>query len=314
MNFLSAMLIGCLSLGFCVAAHSQSKSLTTLVQELQQSPLDRALREKVIKLALASKPIPAIPEEARRPFVRGNTVMADAKSADDYARAAQLYLEALTVAPWWGDAYFNLAKARELQQEFANATDALNFYLMTVPPANEARKVQDRIYALEEKRDSRNKSLEIQRQAEAAKNQRKEWANSIASQINARFAGRSFWSHLCVVGTSMRTSEEQAKGSCWRRGRDLRTAATSATVGGESDDIVLMPSYLSSSPVYCAIPKGPGLSDLGWGFCKDGKFENFRAGESIDLDATWNGNPAIGTVSYCEQRPFCQRNYYEFIK
>lgn len=150
-----------------VHGQSAQESLNEMIQQLQRKPTDDALRERLIKLARETKPIPAIPEDARRAFVKGNTAMADAKSEDDYARATRLYEEAALIAPWWSDPYFNLAKAQELRHDFNGAIRALKFFLLTESSAKDTRDAQDRVYVLEEKRDRMAKTKEAQRQEQA---------------------------------------------------------------------------------------------------------------------------------------------------
>ena len=68
------------------------------------------------------------------------------------ALAAQSFNEALKVAPWWSDAYYNLGIAQELAEQYDEAEKAFNFYLLGNVSAKEKRVVQDRIYELAAKR------------------------------------------------------------------------------------------------------------------------------------------------------------------
>ena len=65
---------------------------------------------------------------------------------------SQSFTEALKVAPWWGDAYYNLGVAQELAEKYDEAEQAFNFYLLSNPSETEKREVQDRIYGLSAKR------------------------------------------------------------------------------------------------------------------------------------------------------------------
>lgn len=65
-------------------AQSPREQLNQLTAQLQQTPTDNVLRERIIKLGAEIKPAPAIPEEARRPFVRANTALKDAKTEAEY--------------------------------------------------------------------------------------------------------------------------------------------------------------------------------------------------------------------------------------
>ena len=113
---------------------------------------DISNRRLIIKLAGGLKPAPAIPEEARKHFVEGTAIVKAAKNPAQQALAAQSFVEALKLAPWWGDAYYNLGVAQELAEKYDEAEQAFNFYLLSNPKATEKREVQDRIYALSAKR------------------------------------------------------------------------------------------------------------------------------------------------------------------
>jgi TolA-binding protein len=113
---------------------------------------DISTRRLILKLASELKPAPAIPEEARKHFIEGTAIVKAAKNPAQQAIAAQSFTEALKVAPWWGDAYYNLGVAQELAEKYDEAEQAFNFYLLSKPGATEKREVQDRIYALSAKR------------------------------------------------------------------------------------------------------------------------------------------------------------------
>jgi len=136
---------------FAAIAGSASPSLADLIKACQSSPDDAALREHVVKKTATSKPRPVVPEEARRALIQGNAAFSSAQSADDYDRAAQHFVDARNLAPWWGNAYFNLAKTREKQGKFGEAIANLKLFILSAPPAGEARSAQDHIYAMEDK-------------------------------------------------------------------------------------------------------------------------------------------------------------------
>jgi formylglycine-generating enzyme required for sulfatase activity len=136
-----------------VRADPSGEAFQQMVEQLRIHPGDKALRERIVKAARELSPAPVPPEEARRFFIRGNTALEDAQGPDGYQRAIRNYDEALKSAPWWGEAYRNLAKASDLAKDYSRAIDALGLYLLTGPAQADARQAQDRIYALEEKRD-----------------------------------------------------------------------------------------------------------------------------------------------------------------
>ena len=124
---------------------------TWVTQQLKDKPGD-STRRLIIRLASELKPAPAISEEARKHFVEGTAIVKAAKNPAQQALAAQSFTEALKIAPWWGDAYYNLGVAQELAENYDGAEQAFNFYLLSNPGATEKREVQDRIYGLSAKR------------------------------------------------------------------------------------------------------------------------------------------------------------------
>ncbi|MBI1912635.1 MAG: hypothetical protein HYS21_11620 [Deltaproteobacteria bacterium] len=135
-------------------AQSPREELQQMVEQLQKTPNDNALREKIIKLAITIKPSPAIPEEANRAFVKGNVFQKEAIDISGYELAISAYRGALRSAPWWGDAYFNLAIALESAGKFDEAIVSLRNYMTSVSAGStEAREAQNKIYALEAKKE-----------------------------------------------------------------------------------------------------------------------------------------------------------------
>jgi tetratricopeptide (TPR) repeat protein len=134
-------------------AQTPREELKQMAEQLQKTPGDNALREKIIALAEKLKPAPAVPEDARRAFIRGNTAFAAAKDPAGFSRAIERFEEASALAPWWADPYFNLAKACEGTQDFDCALRALKYYRATAKTEADKRQAQDLAYALEEKRD-----------------------------------------------------------------------------------------------------------------------------------------------------------------
>ena len=118
-----------LALAASVYAQTPREELQQMVEQLQKAPNDNALREKIITLAISIKPAPSIPEEAREPFVMGATVLKKASDPAGASKAVDLFTQALNVAPWFADAYYNRAIAREAAGQFEPAIDDLKLYL-----------------------------------------------------------------------------------------------------------------------------------------------------------------------------------------
>ena len=147
-----------LALAVSAYAQSQREQLQQMVEQLQKTPNDNALREKIIKLGAEIKPAPAVPEEANRSFVRGNVFQKEAKDASGYELAISAYRDALRAAPWWGDAYFNLAVALESANKFDEAIASIKLFMASVPGGSaEAREAQNRVYAIEAKSEMASK-------------------------------------------------------------------------------------------------------------------------------------------------------------
>ncbi len=150
----ASVLVATLALFLSAGLQAQSPAsprdaLKRNVEKFQSNPNDKALRETIISQAARLKPAPAAPEEARRHFVKGVTLQKDAVSVSDYELAVDAYKRALSIAPWWPEAYFNLAAAQEGAGKYAEAMDSLNLYLLSKPA--DARQAQDKLYALEAK-------------------------------------------------------------------------------------------------------------------------------------------------------------------
>lgn len=156
-------------LALTASAYAQTprEELQQMVEQLQKSPNDNALREKIIKLAASIKPAPAVPPDARRTFVMGATYLREGKTPNDFGLAVKAFQEATVAAPWWGDAYYNLSIALESAKRYDEAKTALTLYLLTQP--KDAEQVQDRLYALDAK-----KVLAVRQQEDDAKAQRAE--------------------------------------------------------------------------------------------------------------------------------------------
>lgn len=145
------LFFGALMLGNVAHAQSPREELQQMVEQLQKSPNDNALREKIITLAQDVKPALAVPPEAKRAFVMGGTYQKEAKSPEDFGLAVKAFQDASTAAPWWGDAYYNLSVALESVKRYDEAKNALTLYLLTKP--KDAEQTQERLYAIEAKKN-----------------------------------------------------------------------------------------------------------------------------------------------------------------
>jgi tetratricopeptide (TPR) repeat protein len=134
------------------AAGSQG-ILTQYIADLQKSPGDYALREKIIKHVQTMKPAPAVPEEARRQYIMGKTLFEDAKNVQDVNDAIEKFRKALLIAPWWPEANRDLGMALQAAQQYDEAIKVLNLYVATNPGEELSRRARNEIYKTEAKQE-----------------------------------------------------------------------------------------------------------------------------------------------------------------
>lgn len=304
-----AVVFGVLILANVAGADSPREQLKQMVAQLQKSPSDGALREKIITLARKLKPAPAVPEEARRHFVKAVTLQKDAKSPEDYDLPIQEYRQALLLAPWWSDAYFDLASALELKQQYADAIQNLKLSMLASPGGPDARAAQDKVYALEAKSDEQNKVLEKERLVAVEQAQRKEWADSIVQQLKQRYGGHDFLAHACMAGGSHPTcSDEEAQGANWRTAQNGFDRFSFEKASNGSNIIVK-----GGQITVCGKPRDASLEHVQWVLGEDCKETQNSSSLVLDLSDTWNGNPAISArwQQFSTGWPCCIRQTYE---
>ncbi|MGA9507235.1 MAG: hypothetical protein WBV55_01180 [Candidatus Sulfotelmatobacter sp.] len=102
------------------------------------------------KSAVPTTQLP-IPEEARKHFVMGTTLLKDAKTSDDYAQVESHFKQAISLAPQWPEARYNLALTREAAGDYSGAMADLKIYQLFKLSDADARNTQDKIYVLEAK-------------------------------------------------------------------------------------------------------------------------------------------------------------------
>ena len=140
------MLRAAMSSSVARMANPQEK-LNQYISELRKNPHDQGLRKQIILFANAMKPAPAIPDDAQRSFFQGNTIMKAAKNTSDYKLAIDKYNEALIEAPWWEDAYYNIAMAESSAGMTDDAKKNLQLYIFTKP--KDVAQAQNKIYEIE---------------------------------------------------------------------------------------------------------------------------------------------------------------------
>jgi hypothetical protein len=119
--------------------------------------------------SLFAQTAPPIPEEARKHFVMGETMFKEAKSTDNFSQAAGEFTEAARLAPQWPEARYNLALAKEAAGDYSGAMADLKLYQQFKLSESEARKVQDKIYAIEAKQRLKTSDAAAKAAADTAK-------------------------------------------------------------------------------------------------------------------------------------------------
>ncbi|MEW6352959.1 MAG: tetratricopeptide repeat protein [Pseudomonadota bacterium] len=113
------------------------------------SEQDQQLREKIIEVAAKLKPAPVVPEEVARFMARGRAAVGAAKDQQGFERAANEFRQALKLAPWLADAYYNLGVVLDKAEKYPEAIQNLKLYLHARRDAPDARQVQELIYEVE---------------------------------------------------------------------------------------------------------------------------------------------------------------------
>ena len=134
-------------------AQSPREQLQQMVEQLQKTPSDNVLRERIIKLGMEIKPAPAIPEEAVRRMARGAAAFKSATSAADYQDAAKEFEQAVLAAPWFADAYFNLGVTQDKAGSYEAAQRSLKLGQLSAPDSKEIKAL---IYEVEYRHEKAN--------------------------------------------------------------------------------------------------------------------------------------------------------------
>lgn len=137
-----------------VASLTRGAPDTKLTVSIMHSGSDKVEEISLTRVAMKL----ALSEEARKYKVQAEGAVRDKKFKD----AADLYKEALDVAPWWPEGHFNRALVLGETGDYEMAMREMKRYLQIVPDAPNARAAQDKIYDWE-RLDSENKIYEWER-------------------------------------------------------------------------------------------------------------------------------------------------------
>lgn len=124
------------------------------------SEKDQQLREKIIEVAAKLKPAPVVPEEVTRFMARGRAAVGAAKDPQGFERAANEFRQALKLAPWLADAYYNLGVVLDKAEKYPEAIQNLKLYLHARRDAPDAKQVQELIYEVEYRQEEAKRTKE----------------------------------------------------------------------------------------------------------------------------------------------------------
>ena len=127
---------------------------------------DQRLREKIIKLVTSAKISPVVPEEARRYAIRAQAVV-KAKQGAGFAQAVTELSNAMLLAPWWADGYYNLGLMQQGAEDYAGAIRSLKLALLADPGSKNSGAIKNKVYELEI----------FQEEAEKVRGMAGEWKN-----------------------------------------------------------------------------------------------------------------------------------------
>jgi len=136
---ISALRFACFALGFGVLSISAAPSGA----QSEQRATDPAFQEVVRQYA--GRPKPQLPEEVRRFKIQAEAAI----KQKDFDEAIRSYAEALKLAPWWPEGYYNSAIIIGELGRHSEAISSMRRFIDLEPGTPAARNGQDRIYQWE---------------------------------------------------------------------------------------------------------------------------------------------------------------------
>jgi len=118
------------------------RQLAAYLTEFRDDPNNSELRYKIIQLAKTLTPAPLVPPSAKADFTRAATQFKSALSADDFRNAAVVFERVIVQAPWYADAYFNVASAYSKAGDYDLAERNLALYIAAVRDGADTSKAE----------------------------------------------------------------------------------------------------------------------------------------------------------------------------
>lgn len=139
-----------------------------VLEQLRQDPSDMGLRKQLLELAREQKTLPDVPDQVLVLKGKAAFVMKSANSPADYQGAIEAYKQAIDLAPWVGDLYYNKGVVDEKGGLPGDAITDFNLYLTAKPDADDKDKVLERLGKLDVQLDKK-KQVAVQQQKAAVK-------------------------------------------------------------------------------------------------------------------------------------------------
>ena len=304
-----------------VAAHLsalQQGLLKQFLADLQKTPTNDALREKIIRLAVVMNPPPAAPEEVAMHEGAAEYAFQHAKTAAGFSDAAKEYEKALLIAPWLAADCFNCGVAYEQAGNPTEAVRSFSLYLLAAPEAKDANDVRKRIGGLkyaaekatEEARVTAQKNAEEERQKRAAEERQRQNREALA-ELKRIVDGAEYDVYEASLVPMMEghrrptgANEQELPRAKWY-GHPNREYGRAFRYVFEEDRVLLCSFFLASgetardSPDLIGTPHGPTIGDITWESCGVK-----QAGDPVRPFRVWTKlDETNGDLYYSPDRP-----------
>jgi serine/threonine-protein phosphatase 6 regulatory ankyrin repeat subunit B len=140
-----------------IESKGPAERFAAYLDAFQKNPQSEFLRESILASVAAMQEPPAISGAAQDLFVLATKQIKDAATPAALDQPIVLLRKATDLAPWWGNAYYNLSRALEMRGQFDDALQQLKYYLELKPTEAEAREAQAHIVVIQTEQEAARK-------------------------------------------------------------------------------------------------------------------------------------------------------------